>query len=661
MNPLTSDLIRGAQLIVGDKLAEKEKRIREKKALVKAEAAAFADEQRRLGNQGTQAYLEDKDLLDRAYVDPMGEDQSDFQNFRADDRGYTADEETGLIRRETFDESKGQYMGQEVIDRGGGVKTYTGNPIYGEYTNAPQSVLVDALSDIKKAEMEQKGLSGLLSRIVGGGAELQEGLPQAEQALRRHLESGRADDAGAVNDLILADRQRRNPLREAYSDVKAQIEAEQILRGNLSRTGVDALERAGQIREIGSSGSLKGAEASKLIMEEPMQGYAETRLYPGSTAYVDPRTGTPIGTQGPELPPHLLMQATSPNNMGTRDQLNAPMTATDWALARQPNFRSSESGSSFGDYPQVDITLETTNMSNKLKELSRNPAYKELAGVSDNVRSLDEYQRVVDFIVDRAKQNNLALRVRAPEGSPQPRPSRNPGAEEVAAKLFQTTGDEERFANALIQLEVAKQRGLNMPQSEAYRGRTPLQGPALPGAPQVAYDAPEALNEKAMMTQLSQVPKGSKIKMRGPLEDRPVGTPANPKSLMDRSIRAELRARGQKPYIAAERGKEVPTGRGLYSGRDEIATREDKMKQILENKAKREAKERRENPMRIRRKPTREDDIYTQNIADLRNKQVRTYVAQKRAERDAARRRSQEKEIMAALLPSDQRMRRSFR
>ena len=65
--------------------------------------------------------------------------------------------------------------------------------------------------------------------------------------------------------------------------------------------------------------------------------------------------------------------------------------------------------------------------------------------------------------------------------------------------------------------------------------------------------------------------------------------------------------------------------------------------------------------MRIRRKPTREDDIYTQNIADLRNKQVRTYVAQKRAERDAARRRSQEKEIMAALLPSDQRMRRSFR
>ena len=74
------------------------------------------------------------------------------------------------------------------------------------------------------------------------------------------------------------------------------------------------------------------------------------------------------------------------------------------------------------------------------------------------------------------------------------------------------------------------------------------------------------------------------------------------------------------------------------------------MSQILENQAKREAKDRRMNPMRIRRKPTREDDTYTKNIADLRDIQVRTYVARKRAE-EANRKRTEQMDAVISSLP----------
>ena len=197
--------------------------------------------------------------------------------------------------------------------------------------------------------------------------------------------------------MVRRDQANQNPLRQAYSNIAAQIEAEAMLRGDMSRSGMERLERTGQIAQLGNSGALKGEETSKFLVQDPIMGYADTRLTPGETVYTDPRTGAPIASQGPEIPAHMLMQSAAPNNMGSRDQLNAPMSATDWAIARQPNFRSSESGSSFGDYPQVDITLETTNMANKLKELSQNPVYSGMPQVGNNIRSLGEYEEVVNL------------------------------------------------------------------------------------------------------------------------------------------------------------------------------------------------------------------------------------------------------------------------
>ena len=610
MNPLTNDLIRGAELIVGDRKAQ---RIKERQNRRAEEAALFADEQRRLGNQGTQAYMPDTDLLDKAVVDPFGEMQDELQTYRADDRGFTEDEETGVVRRETFEELRGEPV-----------------------TMAPKSAVVDALAQLQRGTAQY-------------GYDAFPGAANVEGRLEDALTPNRAAEASLVSEMVRRDQANQNPLRQAYSNIAAQIEAEAMLRGDMSRSGMETLERTGQIAQLGNSGALKGEETSKFLVQDPIMGYADTRLTPGETVYTDPRTGAPIASQGPEIPAHMLMQSAAPNNMGSRDQLNAPMSATDWAIARQPNFRSSESGSSFGDYPQVDITLETTNMANKLKELSQNPVYSGMPQVGSNIRSLGEYEEVVNYIVNQAQQNRIPLRVRGEEGASQPRPSINPGAAEVANLLLKTSGDEERFANALVQLEVAKQRGLNEQQSGAYAQRTPLQGPSPLGAPQVEYDAAEALNNKAGAAPLAQIPKGSKIGVREAGANRPKGSPQT-KGLKDLSIVAELKKRGEKPFIGAVRGEVKPTGRGMYSGRDEIATRENSMRQILENAGKREAKDRRENPMQIRRKKGREDDIYYDKVGDLRDKQVRTYVARKRAE-EANRKRAEQADTIISSLP----------
>ena len=75
--------------------------------------------------------LEDDDEIARAF----GEDQSDFQDFRADDRGFTTDEETGLLRRETFGETRG-----EVNDF------------------APQNAVQDAYNQLQTASAQKDSL-----------------------------------------------------------------------------------------------------------------------------------------------------------------------------------------------------------------------------------------------------------------------------------------------------------------------------------------------------------------------------------------------------------------------------------------------------------------------------------------------------------------------
>ena len=93
----------------------------------------WSQKQASLGNWGdgeiAGVRYEDDDEIARAF----GEDQSDFQNFKADDRGFTEDEETGLLRRETFDETRGE-----------------------ELRFAPQNAVRDALSQLETAATQKE-------------------------------------------------------------------------------------------------------------------------------------------------------------------------------------------------------------------------------------------------------------------------------------------------------------------------------------------------------------------------------------------------------------------------------------------------------------------------------------------------------------------------
>ena len=83
--------------------------------------------------------------------------------------------------------------------------------------------------------------------------------------------------------------------------------------------------------------------------------------------FFDPRTNDPIAIQGPEVPPQFR-GANTPN---TAQSNNAPQpqNAATWMQDNLPTPK--EGGRVYGDYPQTDITLTTTNVAQKLRELKR--------------------------------------------------------------------------------------------------------------------------------------------------------------------------------------------------------------------------------------------------------------------------------------------------
>ena len=119
-----------------------------------------------------------------------------------------------------------------------------------------------------------------------------------------------------------------------------------------------------------------------------------------------------------------------------------------------------------------------------------------------------------------------------------------------------------------------------------------------------------------------------------------MGSPQT-EGLKNLSIKAELKRRDQKPYIGAIRGEEVRPKRSMFKGRDEIETRENRIAQLQQNMRKRGQTA---NPMR--------QSEYRDEIGKLRDNQVRTYVARKRAEDAQRKRADQASEIISRLPPS---------
>ena len=376
--------------------------------------------------------------------DAFGLMQDDLQTYRADDRGFTTDEDTGLLRRETFQETKG-----DPVDI------------------APKSVLVDALNRLNAG-------TGTF------GYDAFPGSSDAASRLEDDLKPNREAEAALAYNMAKSDRMRfglgRNETAEANYR-KAEALSQQIAREDFGGTGIgnladDALGRIGEIRRLGAVKEGPRPTAPIIMPADEVRGNAQVVRSGDSTYFVDPQTGNPLAIQGPQLPETPIERASnlSPNNQGINNAFNLPQTARSWVASMMPDYQDT-GGRSFGGLEQVDISRETANFSNQLRNLGQRLDMSGAMKVSPNIRSIDELQAVAEYIEREMGKRGKKLYVKDPE---RPNKSKIAGNQIVSGlmnEMRMSSGDERRLAHALHQLDAAKRSSVNQNPTGTYLRR----------------------------------------------------------------------------------------------------------------------------------------------------------------------------------------------
>ena len=538
---------------------------------------------------------EDDDELARAF----GEDQSDYQVFQADDRGFTEDEETGLLRRENFEESRGE-----------------------QYDIAPKSALKDALTALNA--VENPSPYGY-DQYPGGVTQLRTSGSTPAAVAGRLEDDIRPDtkaDAALGAETVRRDNQRFDDEAREASDWRAAAEADIIARDSYTVNGSgamadEAIGRIAEIRKLGASGMGGHAigETAHVVRtaNDAIKGQA-MRRHDG--VFLDPVSGDPIAIQGPELPAVLAGDRT-PNDGSSSNALNAPQTAREWVQQTMPDYR--ESQSTFGDFPQVDITLETTNLNQKVQELGRRMGDARLEAAQPNVRSIEELQSMAAYVQKLKEAQGSTLMVRSPEtGKNVPANGNLVGG--LMQELRLTSGDEQRLANAMYQMDAARRSSVNENPTGTYLSRTgePTKG--------VTFDAPEAVGGDAAPVAMQK--KGSSIR---------VGTEPSGKPIRQDRVSAMKGLQSpdaQKPYIGQVKGEEPRINRFRPGNMGEGSEMRDNLRRQAEERAK--------------GKPIDE--------AALRSNQVKATLVEEREKRDKAKRTAKQEQIRS-FTPANLRQR----
>ena len=539
----------------------------------------------------------------------------DEQTYRAADRGFTEDPETGLVIRETFEETKGD-----------------------EVNIAPKSVLMNALNDLQGAANKQKGSAeGRLSQAMGISAVDPE-TDRVMTSIQEQLGNERQLDSRLGAALVRKDNERYRGRRQAYNNIKATIEADQISRdryvgGGQGQFADEAIGRMAEIRSLGKVG-----ETAQVIQtaNDAIQGQV-ARRHDG--VYLDPRTGNPVAVQGPEFPSAALAGDRRPNSASTANALNAPQSARDWVSMTMPDYR--ESGRTFGDYPQVDITLETTQFANKLREYGKRSGIPALANLAqgNNIRTVDELEKVAG-IVSQSMPEGRTLMIRSPQTG-RSVPAGNQVISGLMQELRMTSGDEQRLANAMYQMDAAKRSSVNQNPTGTYLGRSG-RGPGTEKG--VMFNSAEAMGDYAG-TPIAQQKKGSNIQ---------VGTSEDGKAVK-KDIVAALRELGNqdaaRPYIGMPAN--APTRKDMEQSPDAMKatfmqdqvynrsgeTQPNKIAEAITNQARKRAKG----------KPI-DSERNRQNI-------INAIAVQRRADEANTKRADQMSTIISSLPPTARRSR----
>ena len=563
----------------GSKAAIRSRRTREAEA-----QRTWSQKQASLGNWGDGEIegvrYEDDDEIARAF----GEDQSDFQTFKPDDRGFTEDEETGLLRRETFQETRGDF---------GDV--------------APASALKDALSRL------EQGTSRYGYDAFPGSADV-------AGRLEEDITPDKGADAALGSELVRRDSRRFDPEVQEANNYRADAEAQSLARSYFTAGGSGGMadENIGRIAEIRSLGKIGETAHVVQTANDAIRGQV-TRRHDG--VYLSPETGDPIAVQGPQLPSVLAGDRT-PNNASSSNAVNAPQTAVEWLNESMPDYR--EGGRTFGDYPQVDITLQTTNFANKVRDFGERSGMPGLGQVSANIRSVDELQRAVSYIAGEKAKRGEGLTIPDPQNPSKSLPAGRNTVAGVMNAIGMTAGEQQQFANAMFQLDAARRSSVNQNPTGVYLSRTggPTQG--------INFDAAEAINASEGQAKVARIPKGSTIGVRVEGKDKPVR-----RSIVTQL--AELEGTGaQKPYFGQVQGEAPRINRFNKTGQTDPDKIDSTLRVQAESRARRD------------KKPVDE--------AQLRSTQTKAKLVQERENRDS-RKREEQRELIRSFTPANLRQR----
>jgi len=543
--------------------------------------------------------------LSELEVDPFGEDQGQYLTYEPGDKQYDEQERNKLKEqlqdaRDAGDKDLARALGKELEL----------NP-EDRPEMAPKSVLTDALSQLEAGKAESQGFMSRLAGVFGGGTVDTE-RDLAKTRILESLGNDREGDARVGRALVRQDRQRFNDEAMEANDWRADAEAQAIARdqftnGGLGSTADEAIGRIAEIRNLG-----KVNETAQVIRtaENLVKGEAVRRQ---DGVYLDPRTNNPIAVQGPELPAALQ----GSNSPSSANVLNAPQTAREWVTAMRPEYR--EGGRVFGDYPQVDTTLEAATFANKVNDY--------IGGEVPIAppRSIGEFESAVESVLDTARQREDTMYNFDAE-TQRNVATTDPGIGAVMNKLRYNESGMERMANALFQLDTAARSSVNQNAKATYANRT--------GGPtqDVVFDAKEAINPSEGAAPIARQRKGTSIRTGTTTDKR--GRPKAVKTDIVTAMSQLSDPQAAKPFIGAVAGQEQPVGRQVFRGRSPVEVRENRMSQLRSNAAKRRREGR---PM------TRDEQADA--IQKLRVQQVQNYVAQARADRAASERREMEKAI----------------
>ena len=575
-------------------------------------------------------------------VDPFGQGQDELQEFggfRANAR-QARDEKVrlGFISPENMSEDEKTRMGEAI-----------------ERPQSGRAGVEDALRQLKAARQEQSGFSRFLSGVFGGGEESLPGAAGVEGRLEDSLYYGaeqRAVERDQVRLMNQADIDRMSYRRAAYNNIMAQIEAEGIQQemytprpSGQPSWGAIADSNLGAVRSGTPQFPVAGRAAFDPNGPAAPVGVGEQSW----GAAIDSR-GNPIGAYGPEY----VTPNTEPSAV-----LNAPQTTRSWMVEKQPNYYASDR--SFGNYPQVDISGATGLFARRLKQV---PGFD---NISDSVRGVDELQRAVD-IASRNDSVNFSTRepVTDAQGNVKLKSVRQaqPDVRGLLSALRYTPAEEGELANALYQLEVARQTEINENPKSQYFTCTGPNGQleptgmrdstrlTTPGGAQVFFDSPEAVDPRAGAAPVARISPGQTI------EGRDIKTALS-------GLRDPDAAR---PFIGAvetvdkktgKKGIEQNAGPGYRTrynktGADDRVGIERALRNQEQEYAYKRARTAAKNNPRAIVRPQSEQPV---DEKALRGKVVKAALVSEREKRDNARRSDQMSTLIENLPPNARRVR----